>query len=88
MKTIVNSLGNTNAANKIESLWWEYERDETPEAHFVHGMDKLELAQQAMEYEHKYGITLGEFFKSCDKGIHEPQLRAIFNQILLRRPKL
>jgi putative hydrolase of HD superfamily len=87
MNQIVKSLGDNKASEKIKSLWQEYELDQTPEAKFVHEVDKLELAIQTMEYEHKYDIKLDDFFTSCAKRISNPQLLKIFDAVIARRPQ-
>jgi putative hydrolase of HD superfamily len=47
----------------IRAIWQEYEDGETPESHFVHDIDKIELLVQMVEYErsHKCEKELGEF---------------------------
>lgn len=39
------------AAAEVEALWYEYERQQTPESHLVKDFDKLEMIIQALEYE-------------------------------------
>ncbi|KAL8632207.1 hypothetical protein Q9189_002117 [Teloschistes chrysophthalmus] len=53
----------------IKEAWEEYEADETPEARFVHDVDKLELVIQALEYERdaKGKVDLGEFMGAAGK---------------------
>ncbi|KAJ2448036.1 hypothetical protein EV183_005620, partial [Coemansia sp. RSA 2336] len=51
MREIVHTLGNSEVAQEMESLWLEYEHDTSEEAHLVHDLDKCEMIQQAMEYE-------------------------------------
>ena len=47
----------------LRVLWEEYERDETPEAEYVHDVDKVELLLQMVEYERRGEgeLDLGEF---------------------------
>ncbi|KAK3390647.1 HD domain-containing protein [Podospora didyma] len=48
---------------EIRAIWQEYEDSKTPESHFVHDIDKMELLLQMIEYE-KRGegkLDLGEF---------------------------
>ena len=48
---------------ELRSVWQEYEDSVTPESHFVHDVDKMELLLQMVEYE-KRGqghLELGEF---------------------------
>ncbi|KAK3378794.1 HD domain-containing protein [Lasiosphaeria ovina] len=59
-------LGKVNGGSvgqDIRAVWQEYEDSETPESHFVHDIDKMELLLQMVEYE-KRGegkLDLGEF---------------------------
>ncbi|KAK8219072.1 HD domain-containing protein [Phyllosticta capitalensis] len=56
------SIGSAAPAD-IRAVWQEYEDDETPEAHFVHDVDKMELLLQMMEYEKSAQgkLDVGEF---------------------------
>ncbi|KAI1724509.1 HD domain-containing protein [Ditylenchus destructor] len=45
-------------------LWMEYENASTKEALIVKQLDKIDMLAQALSYEEKYGIDLGEFFNS------------------------
>jgi putative hydrolase of HD superfamily len=49
---------------EIYSLWQEYEEYKTPEAIAVKQLDKIDMIAQALSYEEKYNIDLGDFFKS------------------------
>ena len=51
------------AGNDLQAVWQEYEDGNTPEANFVHDVDKLELLLQMNEYERAGNGTLdlGEF---------------------------
>ena len=58
-------LGNAanQQAQEIRAVWQEYEDSETPESHFVHDVDKMELLLQMVEYErsHEGKLDLSEF---------------------------
>lgn len=51
LNEMLGSEGNTQARERIRSLWEEYEARETPEAKLVKDLDRLELILQASEYE-------------------------------------
>lgn len=52
------------AASEVETLWLEYEQQNTPESHLVKDFDKLEMVIQAHEYEQAQGQQLQQFFDS------------------------
>ncbi|KAH7382702.1 HD domain-containing protein [Phaeosphaeria sp. MPI-PUGE-AT-0046c] len=61
-----NLLGKFNGGlngKQVREIWQEYEDDRTPEAAFVHDVDKIELLLQMVEYERssKCEKDLGEF---------------------------
>ena len=60
-KLTTGLLGTTMGAERILSLWREYEQGTTDEAKLVKDMDKLEMILQALEYEQD-----GENKKSLD----------------------
>lgn len=67
-------------------LWREYEEGVTPEAQVVKDLDKYEMMVQALEYERRYGINLGEFFKAAE-AVKHPRIREWTGQLLLEREK-
>ena len=82
-------MGDDNSngvGGQIMKLWLEYEQNETQEARYVHELDKLEFALQAMEYEHKHGLCLDSFFTNTRELINDPQLLEILESIMRRRP--
>ncbi|CAK7266382.1 hypothetical protein SEPCBS57363_002059 [Sporothrix epigloea] len=61
--TLLGGESNQAVGAELRSLWQEYEDSVTPESHFVHDVDKMELLLQMVEYE-KRGqghVDLGEF---------------------------
>ncbi|KAI9040323.1 HD domain-containing protein [Aspergillus affinis] len=46
----------------LRGLFDEYEANQTPEARFVHDVDKLEMLLQVLEYERATGRRLDEFY--------------------------
>ena len=63
------------------ALWDEFEAGVTPEAQFVHQIDRLEMAMQASVYEHSGFPDLQEFFDTSNQDISEPGLRQILSEI-------
>lgn len=51
----------------IYALWLEYEENQTPEAQFVHQMDKLDMLIQAENYAEK--VDTNEFIVSAKKKL-------------------
>lgn len=75
-------------------LWEDYEKDRSEEAHFVHQLDKLDMALQALRYARLHGIEVAEFLASARAGIHEPGLLAVLDaaqpggQVIARPPRM
>ncbi|KAJ2743819.1 hypothetical protein GGI20_003463 [Coemansia sp. BCRC 34301] len=88
MTQIVDTLASTSVAREIEALWLEYEDDETAEAHLVHDLDKCEMIQQALEYEHSDKTRLDSFFESTRGIFRHPQVQAWADEINKRRKPL
>ncbi|KDQ19110.1 hypothetical protein BOTBODRAFT_484197 [Botryobasidium botryosum FD-172 SS1] len=57
-------LHDSPAAQRIISLWEEYEAGQTAEARFVKDLDRLEMALQGVEYEKRHKMQLQPFFDS------------------------
>jgi putative hydrolases of HD superfamily len=73
-------------AADVRALWQEYEDDESPEAKFVHDVDKLELLLSMVEYE-KAGEgehDLGEFCHVA-RRIKSPLVKEWCDEILKER---
>ncbi|KAI8985771.1 HD domain-containing protein [Trametes punicea] len=69
-------LHNSPAAQRIETLWKEYEEGESKEAKFVKDLDRFEMACQASEYERNDGMqTLQPFFDSSLPFIRHPEVQ-------------
>ena len=62
----------------ILEAWQEYERNETPEAHFVHMLDKLDMALQAQVYAKEANTQ--EFIDSAEPHI-PPELHYFLEQL-------
>ncbi|OBZ82029.1 HD domain-containing protein C4G3.17 [Choanephora cucurbitarum] len=69
------SLGHTETAEEIVSLWQEYEDASTPEALFVKDLDKFEMIVQALEYEKSDKKKLQGFFDSTHGKFQHPTVK-------------
>lgn len=63
----------------LYELWQEYLENQTPEAHFVHQMDKIEMAIQAIAYREEQHTT--EFIDSARRKLDTEHMH-ILDQIL------
>ena len=65
-------------------LWYDFQKNSSKEANFLHEIDKLEMVFQAKFYLDK-GISkekLRSFFKTANNEIKSKQLRVILSRIL------
>ncbi|KAG8989860.1 hypothetical protein FRB90_002045 [Tulasnella sp. 427] len=79
MDNMINDmLGGGVAAQRIKSLWDEYEAQETAEARFVKDLDLLEMALQATEYEKASGGQkhLDPFMESSIPRLRHPEVKS------------
>jgi len=82
-------LHNSPAAQRIESLWLEYEEGQSPEAKFVKDLDKFEMASQALEYETSHGAsTLQQFFDSSIPKLRHPEVNGWAEELMSERERL
>jgi len=58
-------------------LWEDYEKNRSAEAHFVHELDKLDMALQALHYARTQGVCGDEFVASARRQITTPELVAV-----------
>ncbi|KAI4114837.1 MAG: hypothetical protein LQ345_004447 [Seirophora villosa] len=81
-----NANNNDDPRTLISSAWAEYEADTTPEARFVHDVDKLELLLQMVEYERRGdgAVDLGEFVHVA-RGIRLREMKAWCREVLRER---
>ncbi len=70
MKRILSCLP-ARIRQSYEKTWLEYLQNKTSEAHFVHRIDKLEMALQAAKYrsDYKAAKPLDQFFISAEKAV-------------------
>ena len=50
---------------RLWALWEDYARQGSPEARFVHDLDKLDMALQARRYAHVHQVNTSEFIASA-----------------------
>ena len=91
-KLLGSSAGATGlkeAGEGIKEIWQEYEDSKTPEAIFVHDVDKFELVLQMVEYEkaQRRKTDLGEFMYVANK-VQTPEVRKWCVAILKERMEL
>jgi len=63
----------------LMALLDEYQAQETPAARFVHQLDRLDMAFQALRYARETGADTSEFLGSARKAIHHPALLEALN---------
>ncbi|KAL8856547.1 MAG: hypothetical protein Q9178_006862 [Gyalolechia marmorata] len=85
-KLLGPSTGCAEAGTLLREAWEEYEASTTPEAKFVHDIDKLELLIQMMEYERRGEgrVDLGEFLWVAE-GIKMKEMKAWCSEVLRER---
>ncbi len=79
-KKAMNALFEDIQDKEIIELWDEYSARKTPEAQFVHEMDKIEMLLQGLEY--KKGnkeLDLTDFFSSSKKELKNKEIFEIIN---------
>jgi putative hydrolases of HD superfamily len=67
-------LGKLPCGETILSLWEEFEQNESPEAHFVRQIDRLEMGLQAGVYALQGLLQPEEFFASVRRSLEDPAL--------------
>jgi putative hydrolases of HD superfamily len=60
---------------RLWALWEDYEQSRSPEARFVHQLDKLDMGIQAL----RYGAP-AEFMESAHAGLIDPMLVALLQR--------
>jgi putative hydrolases of HD superfamily len=70
-KNLLGKVHGGENGESIRQIWQEYEDSKTPESHFVHDVDKIELMLQMVEYERGYNgkLNLSEFSWVAEKLI-------------------
>lgn len=85
-KELLGRVGGGKAGEEMLKVWWEYELDETEEAHFVHDVDKMELLLQMVEYEREAQgrLDLGEFSRVAARVVL-PEVKGWAEEVLRER---
>ena len=78
MKDICDGLERGTA---LYATWLDYEKQSDDEAKFVHQLDKLDMALQAVWYTEKYGLPLDEFIESAARAVNHPILRVMMDSL-------
>ncbi len=74
-------LRESSCRDHLLSLFEEYEAGRSPEAKFVHELEKLEMALQASVYEQQGLGDFSEFLDSAEEAIEDPRLKAILEEL-------
>ena len=74
---LVDLLKKSPRATKINEIFEEYLCQNTEEARFVHQLDKLDMALQAVIYRRASNAELRAFIDSAASAIHAPNLQQI-----------
>ncbi len=64
------------------ALWEEYDAGTSPEARFVHDIDRLDMALQAVRYRTLHDADTSEFIASAQKDIHDARLSQLFDRLV------
>ncbi len=87
-KSLLGKVHGGESGASIRQIWQEYEDSETPESHFVHDVDKVELILQMVEYERRYDATLDlSEFSWVAKKLLLPEMKEWAQEILDERTK-
>jgi putative hydrolase of HD superfamily len=70
-------LGKLPASHEFLELWLEFENGESPEARFVHQIDRLEMGLQARVYQAQGFAGMDEFIHSARHALVDQQLAEI-----------
>jgi len=81
LSVILKSLP-LNLSKEYLALFDEFNQNESKEAKFVHQLDKVEMAAQAVEYSKTIKRDLGGFFNKADKETTEPNLKSILHALI------
>ncbi|KAI1914144.1 hypothetical protein LOZ53_002012 [Ophidiomyces ophidiicola] len=75
-KSLLGGVYGGAAGEDFQSIFQEYEDNQTLEAKFVHDIDKMELLLQTIEYERSHGgqINLAEFYSVMER-IQLPEIK-------------
>ena len=66
----------------LMALWDEYNEGNSPEARFVHDIDRLDMALQAVRYRTLHNANTAEFIASAKNDIHDERLAELFARLV------
>ncbi len=66
----------------LRALWQDYAACGSAEARFVHGLDKLEMALQALRYARTTGQDTREFLRSAESALDGSALGEVLSRLL------
>ncbi len=72
-------LSEVDDSGELLELWRDFEYGRTPEGCLVKGLDKVEMALQASEYERGTGIDLSEFLASAHEKVRQEELSVVLD---------
>lgn len=82
MESVTSILNNLPVGQEYLQIWNEFEVGETPEAQFVHQMDRLEMGLQARVYTEQGYRDLEHFYHSAIQGISDKVLRNLVGDVI------
>ena len=73
-----------NVKTQYDTLWNEYQKNDSSEAKLVHQLDRLEMALQAKIYQNEGHSKekLRAFFESAENEITHPKLKELFRNMM------
>ncbi len=80
-RSVQKTLASLPGGKRYQKLWDEYEAGFSPEARFVHQIEKLEMALQAGVYEHQGLGDLSDFYASAGAMLEDPQLKEVLESL-------
>lgn len=85
-RTLLGTADLSSAGQRIKSIFYEYEANETLEARFVHDIDKMELLLQTVEYErsHRGKLELSEFYRVL-RRVELPEMKKWGEEVMRER---
>ncbi len=83
-QSIQQVLGKLPDGARYLAVWEEFEQGETLEARFIRQIDRLEMTLQASIYGLQGLIDPGEFYRTTEQALPDPQLLTIFRELMVK----
>jgi putative hydrolase of HD superfamily len=80
-KAFQQVFGGLTGGQRYIDVWRAYERGESPEAHFVKQVDRLEMALQASIYARRGFSDMGDFFDSARKALDSGPMGSLLAEV-------